>query len=735
MVGNTYMSLNALLCSERRTTEVIALVLLPVFAVVLSTAGAWAALVFVAYAIIIFVVGYGIVSMALPEPQRKENIILAPAVGLLAISATTAFWARLALPLEGFAIPLLALTAAGAICLWRDRPRWTASTVSYGGVLVLLSVLICAVYLLPSARRDAVLRPDGSYNWMYVDNQCHHMIAANIKSGNNPPKTYGTSTAELFYHFGPYAPSAFISRFAGVELGDAFARVTRGASLWALLLSCFGVGMLLSLKATGQKFGGILCVAGFFFYGSLLSLFTDEKNSSSLVRGAILFNIPGVWVQTDGGPFSHLTLGHSTLHGMAAICAIMGLCLAQRKRETVPIWRSLILLALPALALAVHSVGALYCLGVAGILLFWDRLGQVRSWLQILLMFALFLGALEIMGYGHSTEAGITTIDAHPEAYWWILTIWFIVGLGFRIVAFRWISKPWRDPISALVLASVVCLVAFNVLVHTELGDEWYGLTYLQSLLSIFAFSLLSSESWRGTERCRWAGDWLNLASKGLLIVAGSGLILRAVLSAAHSQRQSASFRLQIIPCFLLALFLAGVAAWMKRSRRFSAVSSAVLMSLLAIGFLAWITPWLNFGLGRMQMDVTLSAGEVQGLKRLNQLARPTERFATNKHAWDNLPGLPMRSYAYEALSERPVLLEGYEYRGVSVLPWFKCMLHDNDAMFSTTDPQAVREFAEKWHVRWLVARPGTDIAVPRPLPPWLSEQPNCGDLKIYRID
>ena len=74
---------------------------------------------------------------------------------------------------------------------------------------------------------------------------------------------------------------------------------------------------------------------------------------------------------------------------------------------------------------------------------------------------------------------------------------------------------------------------------------------------------------------------------------------------------------------FLLLLVLAGTSALMKRSRRFSMVGSAILMGVLLIGFLAWITPWLNFGLGRMKMDVTISPGEVQGLKRLGELAAP----------------------------------------------------------------------------------------------------------------
>ena len=115
----------------------------------------------------------------------------------------------------------------------------------------------------------------------------------------------------------------------------------------------------------------------------------------------------------------------------------------------------------------------------------------------------------------------------------------------------------------------------------------------------------------------------------------------------------------------------------------------------------------------------------------------PDERFATNKHALDmeSLPPPNERSYGYSALSERPVLLEGYLDRGETALPWFKTLLHDNDLLFSTTDPETLRDIARAWHVRWLVARPGTDISLPRPLPAWLVEQQDCGDLRIYRID
>ena len=714
---------------------VMALVFLPWIAVVLMTAGAWAALDFFVYAVLTLTAGYGIVSAALPATLRIQAIFLAPAAGILAISALTAFWLRLGLPLVWAPALWLGLAAAGALGLTKDRTLWTKTSVSYGLSLAVLSALICLLFFLPGAHKDAVLRHDGSFNWMYPDTQFFHSMAAGIKRGDAPPNAPGTATSELFYHFGPYTPAAAISRLTGLSLGDAYARVTRGASLWALILSCFGLGTLLSLRATGEKFGGVMSVAGLYFYGSLLSLFNEELNSASYATGAILFKIPGAEVLAQGGPFSHLILGHSVLHGLVAITAIMGLCLVQRERgQAVLTLRGLPFIALPAFAVAMNSVAALYCVGVVGILLFWDRLAAVRSWLQIVLMFGLFFGAWKIMGYSHAGDVAASTINHNPGRYWWVIVIWFTVGLGFRILGFQWISKSPRDPMSVLVLASVLGLMSFWLMMQLE-GNERYGVYFLQAMFSIFAFSRLKPGSWRGEERSKWMLAWLKLARNGLIFLSACAVVIAGAAFLGHHHTGIASLPIKTLFCLLLALLLNGVSALMTRNRGFSMTCSAILMGVLMIGFLAWITPWLNFGMGRMKMDVTLSPGEVHGLYRLGDLAAPDERFATNKHAVDSVAAYRQRSYSYDALSERPVLLEGYEYHDVQTLPWFKSLLHDNDLLFSTADPEVLRHLADTWHDRWLVARPGTDIALPRPLPSWLVQEQDTGDLKIYKIN
>jgi hypothetical protein len=422
------------------------------------------------------------------------------------------------------------------------------------------------------------------------------------------------------------------------------------------------------------------------------------------------------------------------LHGLIAITAIMGLCLTERERDAVLTWRGIVLLMLPALAMAVNSVAGLYCIGVVGILLFRGRLDRPASWLQITVMLCMFLVAWEIMGYGHGAEAGMATIKRHFSLQWWPLTIGFTAGLGLRVIAFRWISKSLTDPLSALFLFTVVSLLSFSTLIQLDGSNERYGWYFLQCIFSVFAFSRFTKYFWRVSERSQLIAEWLILSKRGLIVLEGYGILIGIVAFRAHSRTGITAFGIKILLSFLLLSLLIGASA-LLRSRRYSNVCSATLAIVLLIGFLAWITPWLNFGMGRMKMDISLTPGEVHGLHRLGELAAPNERFATNKHAIDSLAANRERSYSYSALSQRPVLLEGYLDHAETALPWFGTLLHDNDLMFNTYDPETLRRIAETWHVRWLVARPGTDIALRRPLPPWLVEQNNCGNIRIYRVD
>ncbi len=249
---------------------------------------------------------------------------------------------------------------------------------------------------------------------------------------------------------------------------------------------------------------------------------------------------------------------------------------------------------------------------------------------------------------------------------------------------------------------------------------------------------------WLGLATAGVVGLWRDRASWATSTVAYGwtlaflsvfGILVGIVGYATHGHAGIASFRLKVFLSFLLLSLLAGMLALMKRSRPFSTFISAILMGVLLIGFLSWVTPWVNYGMGREKFDRSLSPGEVRGLKRLNALAATGQRFATNKQFGERAPTREIPDYAYSTLAERPVLLGGCGSGNEPALPGFNVLCRANDLLFTSTNSATLRDTARTYCVKWLVARPGTDIALPRPLPAWLVEQPDCGDLKIYRID
>lgn len=710
------------------------LTLVPWVIVIGCTAGLAGAANFVGYAAMVIAAGYVFVWLALPSSVRGDVFLLSPALGIVAFSAITALWVRLRLPLMGSAVLWLILSSLGVILLWRDRKRWTKKTVQWGWIVVLFSVPICCIFFLPSARHDAVFEKDGSFNWIYSDTQHFYALAESVERDDRPPLGPGTYTTELLYHFGPYAPAAVIARGDGLPLGDALARVTRGASIWALILSCFVAGTLLSLRATGETFGGIASVAGLFFYGALLTFFGRGPNTSSYVQKGVLFTIPGVAVLADGGPFSHLILGHSLLHGLGAITVVMGLCLALRGTEKLFTWRAAFLLTLPAFVVPVNSVASMYCVGVVGILLLWGRLRSAWPWLGMAAMVGAFLISWKIMGYSHAPDRAGLVFNPHITWEWWTVTNTFIVGLGVRLLAFRWVSKDRSDPVSVLFLVGLVGLLSLWLIPQLPSGNEHYGIYFLQSMFSIFAFSRLPFGFWKSKQRLIMATDWIRFARNGLSVLVIIGILTGMIDYLRHFHSGIQHFQIKLILAGVLLAALISILHRMRRNARFAQAAATALMVVLCAGFLAWITPWLNYGHNRLLLDIRITPGEVQGLRRLRSVAGYDDHFATNKHDHSGAFMPYPFSYAYGPLSERQPLLEGYMARGEMSLPWFPEMLHDNDLMFTTSNSEQLHKLARTWDVQWLVARPGTDIALPRPLPKWLVEQKDSGTLKIYHI-
>ena len=199
-----------------------------------------------------------------------------------------------------------------------------------------------------------------------------------------------------------------------------------------------------------------------------------------------------------------------------------------------------------------HLVAALYCVGVASILLFWGRLGSVRPWLSILLMCCLFLGAWVIMGYNRSSDAarddpqsqpGLVFVDAGGLVHGWP---------GIPDYGLSLDLQPLERP--AFPTGHCQCRGTLGVEPLTQFrhGGERYGIYFLQSIFSVLAFSRLTSRFWRRDERAKWAAEWLSVATKGMIFLVAAAVLLRIAVYAVHSALGSFPFAADH-PCILLA--------------------------------------------------------------------------------------------------------------------------------------------------------------------------------------
>ena len=130
-----------------------------------------------------------------------------------------------------------------------------------------------------------------------------------------------------------------------------------------------------------------------------------------------------------------------------------------------------------------------------------------------------------------------------------------------------------------------------------------------------------------------------------------------------------------------------------------------------------------------------MSKGEVYGLEVLRKVSHKGDMLATNQHSLSVLnQNKANRSFGYEALSERPVFIEGWDYSPVRNAEAFKNMLKDNELIFTSNDEASIKSVIDKYHIRYIVAKPGTDLDILNALPQWLTKIENTGSLKIYSV-
>jgi hypothetical protein len=509
------------------------------------------------------------------------------------------------------------------------------------------------------------------------------------------------------------------------------------------LASAFALSQIVGRLAGGYRYSGLLGVVGLFFYGSIGSLFASQQNSSSAVPGAaLLFELPYVnlWWVDFGGPFAHVILGHSLLYGLIGTFAAVGLLLAKLRDPGNADFRPDVLTLLPGLVISLNVIAGLGVVGVvAASILFYGR-QKPWAWLSSALVLSFFVSVAALLGYWGSSSAAGMQLDPHLARNWFGLFIWFFIGLGIRIYALRWIKGLWTNPASLVLGLFFAGYVVFPLVTYDPFDShDLYSFRFLQALLSVFGLVALGADLGNNIQ---WdvRAKAVTMDLLRIAIIAASMLLVAAVVSIVGEFLRPEPSDETLWLCKLtvesavivLALSVAGTTI-LRRPYSFVGTLATGILVVYCVGFLAWLPPWLNFGMGRMNMDITVESRELFGLRRLKESSEPSDLIATNRHSIDSLPERSARSYVYRALTERPILIEGWEY-GEKYDPQFEAVREDNDALFITHDERLARDIVDKYGIDYIVLRPGSDIEGLRSRVVWLEALPDTGTLRIYRV-
>jgi len=733
--------MSRIVSESRSQIGVVALLAVtPWLGVGMATAGTVVALHFLGLIMVLAGIGLLALRLGMGETGAGSTLLAVP-LGFLLAAAVVALSARLGVSIRLVGWTLAIVGVLGLSFLHADLRAVLSRPVRFGWVYVLLSVVVCGLYFLPGALQDGVTTPGGGFQWMYVDTQFQMAIAAVVKTNHGPPAMPGMALAPLTYHFGPYALSGVLSAMTGLPLGDALARVVRGAGQIALILAALAFGRELARRVGDPDTGGIASVVGLLFYGSLSSLFVAQVNSTARgTVGAFLFPLPDVSVIHDGGWFSHLVLGHSEVWGGIGIFTVLALLASRMKSVARPRLRFDLFIVLPALIGCLEVIASIGTVGVvAGV---YALLGM-RHRRALLFAAGVLLAALGVglvMGYVGSPSASGVALDLSYAPQALTLWVWLFIGLGVRLVAAVWWRHLRVDPLAWALLLFVVGYLAMGFLLRDAFDNHnSYGPKFLQGILSVYAFAWLGGV-WGQGRRGWWetvAGEligWAWRISVVLLVADGIATavgVVRGTLAAGS---------ISVWSLKLAALGSCGVIAgagalWISRRtipRAWGGVSRAVV-AVMAVGFLAWLPPWTAYGLNRLRMQVVLSPEEVSALHWVRDNSTPDALIATNHNAVARFRNRQARSYGYRVLAERPILLEGWEY-GEKYQARFAAVRHDNDVLFHTANADSARTVVQRYGVQYIVTAPGTDLHI-APSTDWLQLAARFGSVKVYRTE
>jgi len=679
---------------------------------------------FLVTCIVLTFAGLALLRVLVPALPLDTAVLLSLPAGLLEASFLSALAARFGIDLLVPAVFLLLMSLMGAWFVFRLRRELVAlarTSLPRGGLVVLLSALICVVYFLPSVLWDGTFRPDGSFGWLYTDCQWFMAMTNSILRGGSPPDLPGLAGSPMWYHYGRMALAAMVHRVSLCNVADSLFRIVGGVGRISLALSTLALGAALGATQGKRWAAGVAAVFGMFFVGDL------SWPLRALAEAGKFHVIPSL-PQMNWESFAHILFGHSLLWGTIGVFVVLSVLFESSLLEgggSV----SPGLAFFPALVVPMHGVAAL---GAAGV-----------SWMELGIRFRRRISYIAAIGLGIAVTALVFwvllnpirvagnafSLDPDPRPAFFEMFVYFFLGFGVLLLGFDWFRSFPKTAPSRVLLVFMAGFIPFTVIFENRDFNDYYGVRFATVMLTVFAMARLGI----------WIGDDPILIARRVLrrlgaAATGTAGVFMVVGLAVILVSGPGSKRVAMLPVLAAVGAFGGlVLIWLSRKGRAVVAGGAVIIgSAFVLQSIAWVPVFVSRGIRKVAAH-SLSAGEVKGLLHLREVSGPKSLCVTNRH---KIPGMrfePARSYMYTALSGRAFVLEGWEFRE-RLAPGFQDARRLSKQIFSTRDPELLCEILKHRGVGFIVARPGTDLHVSGKECNCIQKVPDCGSLTVYRV-
>jgi hypothetical protein len=668
--------------------------------------------------------GLALLKVLVPTLRLDTWVLLSLPAGLLEASLLCALAVRFGIDLLFPALLILLTCLMGVwFVFWRHTEvvDLARSVFPAASLAIILSVLICTIYFLPSVLWDGTLRRDGSFFWLYTDCPWYMAMTTSILRGGAPPDMPGLAGAPLWYHYGRFAVAAMVHRFSACTVADSVFRIVGGVGRISLAMSALAFGRVLGAPQGRRWHAGVLGVFGLFFVGEL------SWPLRTLAEVGRLPWVPGL-PQENWEPSAHIIHGASLLWGSIGLFVLLTVLLEL-------IWvddRARVSYALPFLPALIVPMQGLAALGAAAVS--WIELG-IRTPRRLSYLVSIGLGIAVTSFVFWVVEnplvlaAHALPLDPDPRPALYEMAIYFFLGLGFLLLGLDWLRSFPRTVASRALMVLLVGFVLLTVVFRDRDFNDYYGIRFATTLLSVLAMARVGT--WVGDDPLLVARQVLRRLGSAIAAAAGVFMLVSLVVIVPVGP---GSARVAMLLAALGAAALGGlVLGWSSRKGRVVVVA---VSGIVGVGFVVQATAWAPVFVGQAIRKVeahSLSAGEVKGLLRLKELSGPNSLCVTNRH---KIPGMvfePARSYMYAALSERAFVLEGWQYREMDA-PGFQDALRFSEEVFASRNPATLCSSLRERGIDFIVARPGTDLAVSEEQCHCIQRIPGCGSLTIYRV-